>query len=93
MGITNRQEIPDAPIEKQKWSFKKIFPVLSLFNLIIKDRDILEILLGLMIVVSGIKELIIGKGMSIAWYAIIAILIIGIVINRLKVDSRVKIIN
>jgi len=58
MAITEQQNIPIKEQEKQKWTFRKLFPLNTIATLIKPFSEPLDILLGYCVIVIGLSQLL-----------------------------------
>lgn len=76
MGIASKQELPQKQIEKQEWSFKRVFPMAAMVSSFSKTFiNPFDVLLGFLVLVIGITEVIGHKVSLMMWVLTISILL------------------
>jgi hypothetical protein len=76
MGIASKQELPQRPVEKAPWSFKRMFPMAAMVSSFSKTFiNPFDILLGFLVFVVGINELLEHRVSWMLWVFIILILL------------------
>lgn len=89
MGLTDKQELPNKPIVKEPWTFKRLFPFGGTASAIAKTfTSPIEVIFGFMVLVTGIAE-VIGQRPSWMWY-VLTLLVLTVLVGTPYVASLIN---
>lgn len=90
MALTNQQNIPDKPVVREPWTFRRLFSFGAVTTLAKVFVNPFDILLGYLVLILGIAEL---AGRQVSWFLwafTILILISDILERHMGTSSNTK---